>query len=83
IEFDRTCDHDEFTEALRVVLPHPFAYFENLEQESDDNEPSWYLAAVDKKRLGIVYKARPKGSDADYHKGSSTSSFRHSRLFIG
>ncbi|KAJ7749552.1 hypothetical protein DFH07DRAFT_1062313 [Mycena maculata] len=82
IEFDRTCDHREFTDALEQLLPHPFAYFDRLRDESADDKPCWYLAAVAGKRLQIVPRTHPTGADADYHKGNMTSSFRQNRLWI-
>jgi hypothetical protein len=81
IDFDRLSDHDGLTDRFRELLPHAFAYFDRLEEES--GEPAWWLAAAVRKHLQIVPRPRPTGADAEYNKGASTSSFRHSRLFIG
>ncbi|KAJ7465552.1 hypothetical protein FB451DRAFT_1561369 [Mycena latifolia] len=84
IEFDRTCDHESLTDALRDLLPLPFGYFDRLTLESDDPNapPPWVLAAVVGKRLKIVPAIFPTGSDVDYNKGASTTGFRNNRLWI-
>ncbi|KAJ6601911.1 hypothetical protein DFH09DRAFT_1069459 [Mycena vulgaris] len=58
IEFDRTCDHDEFVDALSVALPHPLAYFKRLEEESDDDEPSYGLP----EQMPITAKVRARAA---------------------
>ncbi|KAJ7722825.1 hypothetical protein B0H16DRAFT_1737555 [Mycena metata] len=91
VAFDRTSDHGEFTDALRQVLPHPFAYFDRLLDEHDSDaegserkssRPAWYLAAVANKQLRVVPVSRPTGAHADFNKGANTSSFRQCRLFL-
>ncbi|KAJ7498414.1 hypothetical protein B0H11DRAFT_2189687 [Mycena galericulata] len=77
IEFDRTSDHVDFTNALREALPLPFE-----SGEDEDAPPPWHLAAAVKRRLKIVPVTFPAGSDADYNKGANTTGFRNNRIWI-
>jgi hypothetical protein len=93
ISLDRTWTYEELAAALYDLLPHLFAYFERMQQESgnsdsDDedasgNKPAWYLASIVKKQLQIVPANFPTGADADYNKGAGTTGWRNNRLWIG
>ncbi|KAJ7442893.1 hypothetical protein B0H11DRAFT_2276764 [Mycena galericulata] len=85
IEFDRTSDYVDFTNALREALPLPFGHFDQIQQESGEDEdapPPWHLAAVVKRQLHIVPVTFPAGSDADYNKGANTTGFRNNQIWI-
>ncbi|KAJ6592485.1 hypothetical protein B0H19DRAFT_1245356 [Mycena capillaripes] len=81
VTLDRNWIHDELSETLQDLLPHPFTYFHNLQLES--GQPSWHLAAIGKnRRLDIVPSQYPTGAEADYNKGAGTSGWRNNRLWI-
>ncbi|KAJ7031182.1 hypothetical protein C8F04DRAFT_1263212 [Mycena alexandri] len=82
IKFDREADHEEIVAAFTKHLPLPFAYFDRIQREADNDEPVWYLASALKKQLVIVPSDRPDGSVVDFNKGNATTGFRNNRIFI-
>ncbi|KAJ7442956.1 hypothetical protein FB451DRAFT_1190288 [Mycena latifolia] len=81
-EIDRNWTHEEVVEAFAKLLPLPFSYFDQKQDEADDDEPAWRLATVVGKKIVISPVIRPNGSNLDYNKGNVTTGFKNSRLFI-
>ncbi|KAJ7769851.1 hypothetical protein B0H16DRAFT_1776739 [Mycena metata] len=82
IELDRAWTHEQLVEALMGLLPFPFAYFEQLEDEAGDGEAAWRLASAVSKKLLVLDNPAPAGKDVDFHKGNVTNGFRNWRVFI-
>ncbi|KAJ7769852.1 hypothetical protein B0H16DRAFT_1715503 [Mycena metata] len=82
IELDRAWTHEQLVEALMGLLPFPFAYFEQLEDEAGNGEAAWRLASAVSKRLQVLDNPAPAGKDVDFHKGNVTNGFRNWRVFI-
>ncbi|KAJ6470053.1 hypothetical protein C8R47DRAFT_1299019 [Mycena vitilis] len=81
-ELDRTWTHKELVNAFTGLLPLPFSFFEQLEDEADDGQSVWRLASVVSKRLEVVQNPRPTGKEVDFLKGNSTTGFRACRVFV-
>ncbi|KAJ7824918.1 hypothetical protein B0H13DRAFT_2375216 [Mycena leptocephala] len=65
------------------LLPLPLSFFAQAEDDADDGQPAWHLATVVQRRLQVLLNPmHPTGGDVDYHKGSSSTGFRNSRVFI-
>ncbi|KAF8189538.1 hypothetical protein K438DRAFT_1763746 [Mycena galopus ATCC 62051] len=82
-EFDRTWSHEDLFDALTTHLPLPFSFFEELQHDANDDQPAWRIATVSRNRIEVLNTlTHPTGKDVDYHKGSSTTGFRSSHVFI-
>ncbi|KAJ6476125.1 hypothetical protein C8R45DRAFT_1102414 [Mycena sanguinolenta] len=84
ISFERDASHEEVVIILSDLLPRPFEYFREREEET--GEPAWDLATPIKQKLVIVPSddsERPDGLTIDFNKGPGTSGFQNSRIFIG
>ncbi|KAF8209153.1 hypothetical protein K438DRAFT_1960885 [Mycena galopus ATCC 62051] len=84
IVIDRDASHEEVVEHFTQLLPHPFEHFARVEEEADDGERAWDLATPVKNKLVIVPldSDGPDGSTIDFNKGTATTGFRNSRVFI-
>jgi hypothetical protein len=83
IILDASWSHEELVDGLRDIVPIPFAYFERIEREAGNDEPAWLLATASQRVLGLPPVPRAKGSDVFYNKGSSSTGFLTSRVFLG
>lgn len=84
IILDASWSHEELlVDGLRDIVPIPFAYFERIEREAGNDEPAWLLETASQRVLGLLPVPRAKGSDVFYNKGSSSTGFLTSRVFLG
>ena len=84
IVFDLDADHEETEERLTDLLPLPFYYFAQKKRES--GKQSWFLVTAVKGKLVIVPSegsSGPDGASLNFNKGTGTTGFRSSKIFIG
>ncbi|KAJ7286391.1 hypothetical protein C8J57DRAFT_1216582 [Mycena rebaudengoi] len=83
IVFDCDASHEEIEERLTNILPLPFLYFAQRKREL--GKQPWFLATAVKGKLVIVpseASAGPDGATLDFNKGTGTSGYRNSKIFI-
>ncbi|KAJ6624052.1 hypothetical protein B0H10DRAFT_1943534 [Mycena sp. CBHHK59/15] len=79
----------KLVEAFHNLLPFPFEYFDKVQQDADPDDESawqpwqpWLLATVVQQKLAIAPITYPQGSNVDFNKGNSTTSFHNCRVFL-